>query len=112
MKLNQFKNEIQIKVNEFFTGKELTLTGAKYNEKKEAIVLSVVITKDNTHYDKPETTNLFEKFSITIPDSKREDLSRYKLAQKIKLNKVFRATIYGDYDNNLSMVATIIPVNE
>ncbi len=112
MKLKEFKNEIQIKVQEFFNGKELTIAGAKYNEEKKAIVLSVVITKDLTKYDDPKTTNLFEKFTCTIPNSKEEDLPKYRLSQKIKFAKIDKATIWGQYSNNLSMVASVLPVNE
>ena len=114
MKLSQFiiRPEIQIQVNEFFSGKELTIAGAKWNENKDMVTVSVAITQDKTKYDKPETTNLYEKFNISVPQTKKEDLGKFALGQKIRITKVSKATVYGDYNNNLSMVADINIINE
>lgn len=110
-KLNLFKIPVQIQVEQFFQRKELTINGASVN-KDGLISVQLVITKDGTDYGDQNVSNLYEKFNIVITDSNEKDLSKYPLGKKVRLTKVDRATVYGDYQNNLSLTGSIAIINE
>ena len=110
-KLSLFKEPVQIQVEKFFHGKELVTTGAKVNP-DGLVVVQLAIIRDDTDYGDPTVSNVFEKFNFTITNSNEKDLNKYPLLKKVKIVKVDKATVYGDYGNNLSMAGAISIVNE
>lgn len=110
-KLSTFKIPVQIQVDRFFHGKELEIARVKIN-KDGLVVLELAITKDDTDYGDPSVSNIYEKFNFVITNSNEKDLNKYPLRKKVKIVKVDKATVYGEYQNNLSISGAINIVNE
>lgn len=96
-------------IEEFLKGKELTVTNIKpwqdFDSKEIlGVKVEVAITKDDTVYpagrDGNVMTNLFEKLTFKVP----------KNSVDVKANDIVTpvhpvASIYGDYQNQLSITA-------
>lgn len=93
----------------FFSGKLLIALGVKpffqyvNGERTEKILgskIECVIGNDNTKYSNLETTNAFEKLSIKVID---DDNFKIENMTKFKILKFEKATVYGQFQNNLSL---------
>lgn len=99
----------------FLAEKKLTVVGSGAYEEHETkkhlgIKLDCVITLDNTKYtfkDKP-FTNLYEKISIKV--TKDINVPLNSIVEPAGDN--IKATVWGDYNNNLSVVCSDIKVLE
>lgn len=90
---------------------ELTLTGFRYDEKKNLVRLTTVITRDSNNYDDVQITNFGEKVNITAENLSKESMSTLKIGQKIKLEKVSEVSLYGQFNNELFVVGSTSVAN-
>lgn len=93
----------------FFNGKTLVAVGVKpyyeyvNGEKTEKILgtkIEAVVGVDNTKYSGQDITNVFEKLAIKIPGNNNFQISNMA---KFKVKKFSKSTVYGQYQNNLSL---------
>ena len=85
---------------------ELELRSIKFDEKKAVIKAIAVITKDNYNYEK-EGDNKYEKVNITCENIKEAQIPNIKLGRKVKLDKISSVSTFGDYNENLSLKASV-----
>ena len=89
-------------------GKKFIIQGAKYNEKKGCVSVTVVIFEDNTDYGDPAVTNVYEKFIVhCIHDKNEEDVYKYPIQKEIIFKSVGKCAVYGDFNGNLSVEAVV-----
>lgn len=74
---------------------------------EKGIKATLVIIRDNTKYSDPESTNVFEKFDVNVQTDK-ESLNIRKQTP-VELYDVSKATVYGNYNNLLSITGKIRP---
>lgn len=96
----------------FFKDKKLAITAVKWNENKNMITCDIAIVYDGTDYGDVNVSNLYEKFKVSIPQSKQDDISKYVPGKEVALNNVYKATVYGEYGNELSIEGTLAYVKE
>lgn len=70
----------------------------------DGVTLTVAIVKDSTDYGIPGISNLYQTFNIIINGARLENvLSIYKPGARIGIAKYSKATVYGNYRNQLSV---------
>lgn len=70
----------------------------------DGVTLKVAIVKDGTDYGTPGISNLYESFNIIIKNAKLENvISVYTPGTPIKIKTYNKATVYGQYRNELSV---------
>lgn len=68
----------------------------------------VQIIEDRTAYSKHDITNFGEQLTVKIRSTPPEAFSQLKpLATEVFIKDVERATVYGEYRNQLSIIAKI-----
>ncbi len=88
--------------------KQFMIQAVKYNDKKGCVSIDVVIVNDKTNYGDPSISNIFEKFKVhCIQDTKEEDVMKYGPQDKIIFKSVGKCSVYGDYNNSLSVEAVV-----
>lgn len=106
--LNQFKS---FKHQEFLEKKKLYYLDVKAISASNSVKVSLLILEDNTVYQN-DGTNLGEQLQVTVKNKSVEDFSSFKALQtECKIVNVQKATIYGDYQNQLSIHADVVAVN-
>ena len=104
-KLNQF---LKFDFNSWYKAKKFMITGVRYNDKKGCITLDVAITEDGTDYGDPTVSNLYEKFKThCIQDTDESDVGKYSVGQTIVFKNVGKCSVYGTYNNELSVEAVV-----
>ena len=91
----------------FIKDKQFMIQAIKYNEKKGCLSADIVITSDETDYGDPSVTNLFERFKVHLIGSTENDLSKYAPKDLIIFKSFSKATVWGEYMNNLSVEGVI-----
>ena len=95
----------------FLEGKRLVYLKAIPWEKDGQEVGSKVILQileDNTIYQKAGTNNFGEQMTIKVRDQAPSTYGKLKpLVTEVQVTDVERATLYGDYRNQLSIIATV-----
>ena len=72
------------------------------------IKVIVQILEDKTVYQKPETNNYGEQLTIKVRDVAPSAFSKLKpLTTEVLVTDVERAVIYGDFRNQLSIIASV-----
>jgi len=92
---------------QWLSKQELSLNGFKFNEKKNLVQLTLVVTKDDYKYEKEGNTNLYEKFSVYATNIKQGQMVNLKLGKKVKLDKVEDVKTFGDYNTSLSITGEV-----
>lgn len=106
--LNQFKD---FKHQEFLEKKKLYYLDVKSLSNGGGVKVSLLILEDNTIYQN-SGNNLGEQLQVTVQHKTVEDFSGFKpLQTECKIVNVKKATIYGDYQNQLSIHADVVSVN-
>ncbi len=109
-KLNLFQN---FDFPRWQQGKTFMIQNVKYNTKKGCVTLDIIITEDKTDYGDVSVSNLFERFKIhCIQDNDENDVDKYKIKDEIRVVKVGRCTVWGDYSNQLSIEAVVEAVKK
>ena len=68
----------------------------------------VQIVEDGSTYSKPEITNFGEQLTIKVPNLAPSAFTKLKpLVTEVVIENVERAAIYGEYRNQLSIVASV-----
>lgn len=105
--LSQFKD---FKHQEFLEKKRLYFLGVKALE--NGVKVSLLILEDKTVYQN-HSNNLGEQLQITVQNKIVDNFIDFKpLQTECKIVNVKKATIYGDYQNQLSIHADVIAVNQ
>ena len=104
-KLNQFQ---QFNFGAWAKDKQFMIQSVKYNEKRGCLSADIIITDDATDYGDENISNVFEKFKVhLIKDTDEDDVSKYKIRDKIIFKSVGKCTVWGDYSSQLSVEAII-----
>lgn len=118
--LNQFKKPVQVELEMIqkdwklqVVSQEPYYTQADTNRKNPlGIKTTVVVIEDSHDYGEgnDEAVNLFEKLAIKTP--KDENPAQFKQRQQVTLVSLSKATIYGDYQNQLSLEGVLMDTKE
>lgn len=108
-KLTQF---LEFNTEKFFKGKAFVTTGISEwrdfdTNQKKGTKVETVIAQDDTHYDLREgeiVSNLYEKITFKVPKTIELPMNAQVEPQGVK------ATVYGEYRNQLSCTAQDIVV--
>lgn len=105
-------------IEKFLKGKVLLFVSERDYQKyennepvgREGIRAELVILKDNTEYKGGRTqANIFEKLMVKVPTSKQT--LGLETNQPVKISNVLKASVYGRYNNELSITAEhVVPV--
>ncbi|MBA1351035.1 hypothetical protein [Streptococcus oralis] len=91
----------------FFDNKELVYLGSKLTQDNK-LKVSLLIFKDTTEYQNGQT-NLGEQVVVTVNNKGIDDYSSFKPLQTVcKVVNISKATVYGEYQNQLSITADVI----
>lgn len=105
--LSQFKD---FKHQEFFEKKKLFFLNAKEIE-SGAVKVTLLILEDKTDY-KNSNNNLGEQIVITVANKSIAYFEKFEsLRTECKIVNVVKATIFGEYQNQLSIHADVIAAN-
>lgn len=105
--LSQFKD---FKHQEFLEKKRLYFLSVKALE--NGVKVSLLILEDKTVYQN-QSNNLGEQLQVTVQNKTVDDFIGFKpLQTECKIVNVKKATIYGDYQNQLSIHADVIEANQ
>lgn len=105
--LSQFKD---FKHQEFFEKKKLFFLNAKEIE-SGAVKVTLLILEDKTDY-KNSNNNLGEQIIVTVANKSIADFEKFEsLRTECKIVNVVKATIFGEYQNQLSIHADVISTN-
>lgn len=89
-------------------GKAFVIQSAKFNEAKGCVSLDVIIIEDNTDYEDPNVSNLYEKFRVhCVRDISESSVSKYHPNDRIEFISIGRCSVWGDYGTNLSVEAEV-----
>lgn len=108
-KLNSF---LEFNLSKFLKSKVLEVTSFKEHKRYEngkpigvdGVVISVAIVKDRTDYGTPGISNLYQIFSIRVNGASIDDVTtRFSPGDVIRLKSYVKASVYGDYRNQLSV---------
>ncbi|MCK1157641.1 hypothetical protein [Streptococcus uberis] len=103
--LRQF---LEFKYKEFLLKKKLYFLGVRNLIENKGVKVDLLIIEDNTDY-KNEKNNLGEKITVTVIGKKVEDFSTFTPMRTIcKITDVTKASVYGDFQNLLSLTANVI----
>nr|CDL65664.1 unnamed protein product [uncultured bacterium] len=87
----------------FLKGKTLAYLKGKsqYDEKFKGVSITVIILKD------PENENEGEQFTVKVVGVQESFLNQFKMLDIVQLYDITKATVYGDFQNQLSIHAKI-----
>lgn len=78
----------------------------KEREMGTKVILQIL--EDNTSYSTPEITNFGEQLTIKVRNTAPSAYSNLKpLTTEVLVTDVERATVFGEYRNQLSIIATV-----
>lgn len=70
----------------------------------DGVSLKVAVVKDTTDYGKPGVSNLYQMFTIRINGANLDDVTDVmKPGDPIQLKRYKKATVYGQYRDQLSV---------
>lgn len=111
MALQGLTSFLVFQVMEFLNGKRFLYVKAMpwMDENQQAGSKVVVqIIEDKTAYLKPGFTNFGEQITVKMRNTSPEAFSQLRpLATEVYIKDVERATVYGDYRNQLSIIGTV-----
>lgn len=98
MNLRNIKKYQDFNYEEFLKGKKLLLNEIKFDVKNKLVKGELIIIEDITG------ENQYGKINFKLENGKEEDVTKYQLRQLYRLNGITKASIYGDFGDNLSIV--------
>lgn len=111
-KLKQFT---LFETEKFLKDKTLVfMSGKKANPSHGFIGMNieVMILEDKTNYgDGIVGANEFEKFTVKVPKVNETYLSKFKRMQKVNIVEIEKASLWGEYQTNLTITGKLVPVN-
>lgn len=108
-KLNMFQ---KFDLQSFLENKSLEVASFKEHKKYEdgkpvgidGVAITVAVVRDNTDYGTPGISNLYQTFNIRINGATLEEVStRFSPGDSVMLIRYDKASIYGEYRNQLSV---------
>lgn len=113
LNLKQLSAFNQFDLGEFLVGKVLmvaAITPIKVYKDGEPVgedgsKIETIITVDKTKYPNPDPnmTNSFERFNVKVPEDIKTVRGKLKIGNKYNMKKYIKASVYGDYRNQLSV---------
>lgn len=92
----------------FFENKELAFVDGKLSaptkehpDAFKGVVIDIVIMVD------PTGVNEFDKFRVKVPDADEAYLDQFKPHDPVTLTDIQKASVYGQYQNELSIVGRV-----
>lgn len=96
---------------EFLKGKRLVFLKAdlwKDGEVEVGTKVTVQIVSDNTQYPQPNISNFGEQITVKVRGVAPTAYSQFKpLSTEVVIKDVERAVVYGQYRNQLSIIASV-----
>lgn len=109
--MNNLRHFLSFKHQEFLEKKKLFFLAAKPTNNGNGVKVSLLILEDKTSYQN-EKNNLGEQLLVTVANKTVDDfISFIPLKTECKVINVVKASIYGDYQNQLSIHADVVAVN-
>lgn len=106
-------NEFQVfDVKAFFKDKELVVKASKWDTKNLILKVEVAVVKDNTKYSKEGISNVYESFTVKIPNSFAGDEMKYRLGQPCSFKSISEAKVWGEFRDKLSITGELNISNE
>lgn len=91
----------------FFEKKEFVYLNCRLTQDNH-LKVTLLIVEDNTEYQN-EHNNLGEQVVITVLNKGIDDYSSFKPLETVcKVVNISKATVYGEYQNQLSITADVI----
>ena len=95
----------------FISGKRLVFIKAQEWKEESSLIGSKVIVQivdDNTKYPNPGVSNFGEQLTVKVRGAFPETFNKIKpLTTEVEIVDVERATVYGEYRNQLSIIAVV-----
>lgn len=92
----------------FNSGKKYMIQSVQYNDKRGCVSLDVIIVEDKTDYGDASISNVYEKLKVHCVNDKSEaDVDKYRIQNEIIFKNIGKCTVWGDYNNNLSVEAIV-----
>lgn len=108
--LKNLRSFLVFKHQDFFEKKKLFFLNAKQVE-SGAVKVTLLILEDKTDY-KNSNNNLGEQIVITVANKSITDFENFEsLRTECKIVHVVKATVFGEYQNQLSIHADVIAAN-
>lgn len=120
MTLRNLSHFTAFNASQFLSRKELRFISATHwvektdtgSEVEKGVRVSLLIYKDNSEYPN-DRTNLGEQITVKVPFASLEDFSVFQPMVTIcEVKNIEKATIYGEYRNQLSLTASVIEADE
>ena len=101
--MKNLRNYQTFETEKFLEGKQLVFLKGKYqdNENFKGLSLTILILQD------AKKENEGEEFIVKVPNADEASLASLKPLTPVKITNVSKVSIYGDYQNQLSMQANI-----
>ena len=101
--MKNLKKYQTFETEKFLEGKQLVFLKGKHQDKDDfkGLSLTILILQD------AKKENEGEEFIVKIPNGDEAFLASLKPLTPVKITNVSKASIYGDYQNQLSMQANV-----
>lgn len=108
-KLNMF---LKFDLQSFLADKGLEVASFKEHQKYEdgkpvgvdGVAITVAIVRDGTDYSTPGISNLYQTFTVRVNGVTLDEIStKFSPGDSIMLIRYAKASVYGDYRNQLSV---------
>ncbi|WP_297666115.1 hypothetical protein [uncultured Streptococcus sp.] len=108
--LKNLRSFLVFKHQDFFEKKKLFFLNAKQTE-SGAVKVILLILEDKTDYQN-SNTNIGEQIIVTVANKSIADFEKFEsLRTECKIVNVVKATIFGEYQNQLSIHADVTSTN-
>lgn len=112
MTLKNLRQFIEFKHDDFFEKKKLYFLSARTLQNENGVKVSLLILEDNTTYANNQT-NLGEQITVKILNKSIENYSNFQpMTTVCKITNISKATVFGEYQNQLSIVGNVEKVEE
>ncbi|MCI5871656.1 hypothetical protein [Streptococcus orisratti] len=120
MAFNNLSHFTEFNAHLFLAHKELRFVSAipwieksdSGTEIEKGVKVALFIIKDDSEYPN-EKNNLGEKLIVKVPFSSLDDYASLKpMVTVCEITEIEKASVYGDYRNQLSLTGTVIATDE
>lgn len=111
MTLVNLRSFISFDFDGFQKDKSLVFLSAKNKMENKGVKVVLLIMSDNTHYQN-DKNNLGEQIAVTILNKTESDFSDFlPLKTFCKVINVTKSTVYGEFQNQLSLHADVTKID-
>ncbi|WP_373760110.1 hypothetical protein [Streptococcus ferus] len=110
MALKNLRSFLQFNSTDFFAKKKLCYLNSKELFDEKGIKVTLLILEDDTEYNSLND-NLGEQIYVKVTNKKINDFEDFQPLQTLcKIINITKATVYGDYQNQLSLTGEVIKI--